>query len=835
MCYLKTPLWVVLGLAQPLFAATFVTNPSFESNYNPTFPGYSSIDSWSGGSGVNEKTGPFHNAGTPIPDRARVAFLQGSSTLKQTITGLTPGEVYWIQFSYDARGCCGGTIDLSTKFGSADLDRIINIKPVSGGKSYLTRSVSFIPDSDTGDLQFATSATGDATVVLDGVTIVQRSDKDIVVINPSFEASGVPVDADSALISPAAIEGWVGEGSYGVDNSGIAAYADNGNVPDQDNVAFIQGLGSLTQLINNLSAGTKYDLSFAVNARSGNTPHLKVSVDGNPILDLDVTAVGAADYTAKTVSFTPASTSAEIRFEQTVDGDQTLLLDNVRIQGAVIKPLDPARFDPSGVELAPGLSATFTLTVDPRLIETTPADFVIRIADKTVAQLVGAASDGSLPIHFAVKGAASQSFTVQAAGRGVVRIEVVDDAHQTFANDVTVNVTTSYVRNPSFEASPAGASPGYGTIPSWDSDGGTGLNKSDGPFHDNGNIPDRAQVAFLQGSTKLRQLITGLEPGKNYWLQFAYNARNCCNGGTIDLSVNWDGVEISKIPGVTAVGGGANYATQHVAFSPSKTTGVLEFATKANGDATALIDAVSIVERNPDEIVVINPSFESEGSPVGVGYLQPTPVFGWRTTGGYGINIIGAGPFTDNGRGADQDRVFLMQGNGASISQTIGGLTAGQIYTLFISVNARNCCGPESTGYQVTLGGEVLADEMDFHPVGASRPYRIFRSVFTASDSSLDLKIANSTISGDHTLLVDNVRILPGDVLPPVTFTFVNPKDGTIQVKWTTTDTDGLTLQSASLLAGPWTDVGVAPEVDGDDYSVTESVTESARYYRLVK
>ncbi len=835
MSNLTRTLLTLVGAAQPLIAATLITNPSFESNYNPTFPGYGPIDGWSGGSGVNEGTGPFHNGGTPIPDRSRVAFLQGSSTLKQTISGLTPGEVYWIQFDYDARGCCGGTIDVITRFGSADLDRIVNIKPASGGKTYLSRSVSFIPDADTGDLIFATAASGDATALIDGVTIVQRSDKDIVVFNPSFEASGAAPEGESGVIAPAGISGWVGEGTYGADVSGVGSFADNGTNPDQDSVGFIQGVGALSQVINNLSAGTKYDLSFSVNARSGNTPHLKVSVDGTAALEADIAAVGAADYARKTVSFTPAGTSAEIRFEQTVDGDQTLLLDDVRIIGTVIKPLDPSRFDPTGVELSPGLSATFTLTVDPRLIESAPASFIIRVADKGVAQLVGAADDGSLTIHFDQKGSPVKSFTAQANGRGVVRVEVVDDAHQSFANDVTINVVTSFVRNPSFEASSVGAAPGYSEIASWTGDATTGLNKADGPFHDNGSIPDRLQVAFLQGTTKLRQDVHGLEAGKNYWLQFAYNARDCCAGGSIDLAVNWDGVEITKITGVTASGAGANYPIHQVAFIPIHSGGVLEFASKAVGDATVLIDAVSIVQRNVDEIVILNPSFEAEGSPVGVGYLQPSKIAGWNATGGYGVNITGVGPFSDNGTAPDQDRVFLLQGNGSSISQTIGGLSLGQPYTLLVALNARNCCGNEATGYRITLGADVVAEADDFRPVGGKKPYRIVRAVFSAADESLDLKITHTSAAGDHTLLVDSVRILPGDVPPPVTFGFTNPGDGTIRITWTTFDTDGLVLQSAPTLSGPWADVATAPVVDGDDNAVIESASDAARYYRLIK
>src|SRR6185503_720722 len=107
-----TLIW--LASTQSLLAACIIQNPSFEANYNPSFPHYGTIDLWSpvGGTGVNESDGPFHNSSAAIPDQARAAFLQGNCTIRQTVTGLTVGSNYWLQFFYDARNCCGGTIDL---------------------------------------------------------------------------------------------------------------------------------------------------------------------------------------------------------------------------------------------------------------------------------------------------------------------------------------------------------------------------------------------------------------------------------------------------------------------------------------------------------------------------------------------------------------------------------------------------------------------------------------------------------------------------------------------------------------------------------------------------
>src|SRR5881392_2723802 len=76
------------------------------------------------------------------------------------------------------------------------------------------------------------------------------------------------------------LAGWTGAGTFGVDAAaGGAGFADNGAVPDQDLVAFIQGPGSLAQAVANLAVGKTYQLTVAYNAKSGTVPHLRIKVD----------------------------------------------------------------------------------------------------------------------------------------------------------------------------------------------------------------------------------------------------------------------------------------------------------------------------------------------------------------------------------------------------------------------------------------------------------------------------------------------------------------------------------------------------------------------------
>lgn len=827
-------LFVALTAAPLLTAATFILNPSFEVNYNDSWPHYGPIDSWNaaGGTGINQADGPFHNGGIQVPDRGRVAFFQGASSVHQTITGLTPGSQYWIQFFYDARNCCGGTIDLITKWNDIQVDKITNIKPIPqipNRNNFYFRNVLITAESDTAELKFEAVAAGDASALLDAVTIVQRDEGNVPLMNPSFEASGT-LDFPG-YINPANIAGWAGTGGYGVNVSGVGPFADNGTNPDQDNVAFIQGPGSLSQRVDSLTVGSKYDLSFAYNARGGNAPRLRIKVGDQILAEIDVASVDAATpYRTRTVDFTAADSAAVITFEQLAEGDNTVLLDDIRLAGQVSPPLPCLGIAPAAAELAPGQIATITVTVPDQLLAKGPATIQLRSPNTAVAILVGANNDGILALDFVAGMPTSRTFDIQAVARGTTRLEVVDAAGLCLDNDVSVAVVTSFVRNASFESSAVPPGVGYGPILAWE--GGSGLNDGNGPFHDNGTIPDRRQIAFLQGSRSLSQQIFGITPGKSYWLQFRYNVRNCC-GGTMDLKVKFDGVELIDLPQITA-GGAAGYYFQNIGFVAAHSSALLEFVSTAVDDATLLLDAVSIVERGAGEVVIENPSFESTGIPSGVGYIQPFKFSGWESGGGgWGPNIDRVGPFSDNGDAPDQDLVAFLQTSGCYISQNITGLNAGEQYTLIFAVNARNCCGPEATHYLATFGGETLADE-DIAPVGGANPYVVKYLPFVPVDAEGVLRFQHASPAGDHTLLLDNIRIVRGLASPPVSLQIGFAPNQTVRLSWPAAEVE-YSLQSAPSVSGKWVGSTLPVGIEGDEFVVYDSAGPGKRFYRLSK
>jgi hypothetical protein len=828
-------LWVALGLSvQTVAGATFIQNPSFEANYNDTWPHYGPIDLWNavGGTGINDKSGPFHNTSAQIPDRARAAFLQGPCTIGQTITGLTPGQTYCLQFFYDARNCCGGTVDLTVRLDGAQVDRIVNIRPtptLANRDTLYFRNVQITPAADTALLEFVTTTLGDATAVLDAVSLTPCATNSLAVKNPSFEASGDLPDPFGIAVGEN-LAGWTigGEAAVGVVPSGQGV-ADNGVPPDQDHVAFLNGESSISQLLEGLEVGTEYELSFAYNQRMFDFASLRVSVGGAVVFEEDVDDVGVGNpYHTFTGTFRATEISSTLLFEQTTPG-QVVLLDNIGVRGASRPPLPCLDISPAVAEIAPGQAVQVSVTVPGELTAAQPAVIRLRSPDPAVAQLGGVGDDGTLALNYAV-GETKKNVEVMGVGRGSIRVEIVDSAGLCTENDLTVTVLNSFVRNASFESSPIPAGVGYGPIVAWDGTGGTGLNGPSGPFHDNGSIPDRRQVAFIQAAGSLSQTVFGLTPGGNYWLQFYYNARNCC-GGTINLQARFGGTTVATVTGV-APGG---YVFYNASFSPAAASGLLEFVTTADGDASLLLDGVSIVERTPGDVVLQNPSFESTGIPAGVGYIQPSPFAGWTTSGGYGPNLDGVGPFTDNGDAPEQDIVAFIQGSG-SMSQQVSGLTPGQDYTLSFAVNARNCCTAGPTHYAVSFGGVELVNE-DLTPVGGVNPYVAKGLLFSAPSADGELLFSHQPPDGDRTLLLDNIRICSGDCRPAprlqISYDAVNR---VTRLAWDSSYS-GYRLQfRASLSAGAWADSTGIPLVEGNDLVVLDDVNNVAtRFYRLIQ
>lgn len=804
-------------LLQVVFGQSFIKNPSFESNLNDKtdplaagtpmgWPYYGAVDDWTvAGGGVNDLMydagGPFHNQGTPVPDGRRVAFKQGSGAISQEISGLTPGKRYWIQFHFDVRN--GSDLDLAVRFstvtqgGSMDEELALFLKPrpaMATGSPYYTKTVPFTPDATDGTLSFQSTARGDSTFLLDGVNIVQRNEEEFPIQNSSFEASGVVFGETSiAGTDLRGMSGWIKSGVVGIDD-GTGGKADNGKIPEQALVAFIDSESSIAQTLELLVPNSSYTVQFHYNAKLGATSHLQLAIDGAVIWEQDVAAVGGtASYRKHSVTFKPAKETATISFKN-AKANSVILLDQIQVVGKLGTRLPPFEMAPSRVLLRSGEVSEVSLSIPSERLTLGPATIKIRSGNTNIFTLPDADVNGEQSLVFTT-GIIRKTFKVLSHSVGSASVTITDSASLLLPTDVTTIFVagSTLVLNPSFEVD---KDSGVGTFPvsGWTTSGGNiGMAEAKNPFlaADDLIIPDRNKVLRIQGGGLVSQRIQGLSVGKRYGLQFFYNARSSGYPYKLALTVNWDGKVLGSYPDLkpAALDSLSEYRFEEISFVASATSGLLEFkAVVTQGDATLFLDAISIIPRMEGEIVVKNSSFESTGMAIAFpGYIQPGRLAGWEVSGGgYGVNAYSpktffVEPFFDNGINSDQDHVFFGQGP-VKISQVVRGLVPEKDYTLVFDYNNRSGIAPGSTSVpstgqvDVTVDGTSIFTTEEFLPVDTVLPwagfhhvkpfYQVYLPIKAASDA-LALQIAHVGVVGDETFLIDNVRLIPGKPTRP--------------------------------------------------------------------
>lgn len=325
------------------------------------------------------------------------------------------------------------------------------------------------------------------------------------------------------------------------------------------------------------------------------------------------------------------------------------------------------------------------------------------------------------------------------------------------------------VKNPSFENSIATTWPFYGPIDDWQ--GGSGVNEGGGPFHNSGTpVPDGRRIGFKQGSGAIAQEISDLVPGKRYWIQFRYDTRR---GSDLDLEVKFSttaqGGSLDETletlfkpnPAITT---GLPYYSRTVPFTPDATGGTLSFNVVARGDSTALIDGVTIVQRNEGEFAVMNPSFEAsgvvfDGAPsAGTDWAA---INGWTKTGVAGVDD-GTGGQANNGSIPEQALVAFIADEG-SLAQTLAPLVANETYQLSFAYNAKSGSSPH---LQVLVGNTVVW-EKDVTAVGGVSAYARQTVSFKASANTEQITFKNTKAGA--TVLLDDVHVVgkTGTSLPP--------------------------------------------------------------------
>jgi alpha-L-rhamnosidase len=158
---------------------TGLLNSSFESPALSTYrysPGSASwtfrAQSGTNGSGI-ARNGSVFTAGNPnAPEGVQVAFLQGTGTITQTVSGLTPGQRYLLLFSSAQRATYVN--DGQTWNVTLDGTAIASFKPGASTTAYSGYAASFTATATTHTLAFIGTNTngGDNTAFLDDVRLI---------------------------------------------------------------------------------------------------------------------------------------------------------------------------------------------------------------------------------------------------------------------------------------------------------------------------------------------------------------------------------------------------------------------------------------------------------------------------------------------------------------------------------------------------------------------------------------------------------------------------------------------------------------------------------------
>ncbi|MCX7003394.1 MAG: hypothetical protein NTV22_08985 [bacterium] len=361
-----------------------------------------------------------------------------------------------------------------------------------------------------------------------------------------------------------------------------------------------------------------------------------------------------------------------------------------------------------------------------------------------------------------------------------------------------------YVKNASFEAPAGNPDWTYSSITDWEIEAGkTQVGVCSGGFADNGQRPDKTQVAFLYTdgtipvgeSMYIRTVsIAGLDTTKKYCLQFWHNARgyldtwntNICKFevavGTLVLGTNTS----------IAVGGNNPYNFTSYIFTPVATTGKVRFRNirlpnvGSDGQlSTLLLDGICLYQLgHTNDILVKNPSFEAsgyQGPGGGYGFINRNAAWGYindfmagwtyycgGSEGPFGpafgvgtnANLYFAVAPVPEGQDAFFDNKSEMYYPGSSkqtmLKQTIDGLTVDQDYCLSYNYQARGGYNPSN--FTVKIGGiEVHRD--DLMPWGTA--FFGTTNSFKANASSMELVFGTSNSVDGTTMCIDNVEIWP--------------------------------------------------------------------------
>jgi hypothetical protein len=134
------------------------------------------------------------------------------------------------------------------------------------------------------------------------------------------------------------------------------------------------------------------------------------------------------------------------------------------------------------------------------------------------------------------------------------------------------------------------------------------------------------------------------------------------------------------------------------------------------------------------------------------------------------------------------------------------------------------------TQYSLTFADVPLIEIEEVQPVGGGVPYTAKYIVFTAPAAEGELRFTTAP-EGDHTLLLDNLRIVKGALAAPVPLA-ISLDGGNLRISWPIDATD-FRLESTTSLSGAWAADNSVVSVEDNQNVVTVPITGETKFYRL--
>jgi len=569
-------------------------------------------------------------------------------------------------------------------------------------------------------------------------------------------------------------------------------FANNGTVPEGSQVGFIQSTGTnwISTILNGLTPGQKYTLSFRANARSDQRPLTRVAIDGQWIGEFRAGPVGGTEpYRYIAFDFTPSTESPVLYLTNDAAGDHTVLIDDFRVAPSVTRwSYAPWTDDSSsGVDSGRGYSHAYNFGGAGLAVDTTINGVRFRGVPGPNPAVSGQFAASGLTSAF---GADDNNLTLAGGGSALLARSFLYYGGTIPANVAQTLTLSNLVPGAEYELTIYGVgfdAKYYARAATFEV-GEDRMTISEDVYDNNNGIRvSYRYVADASGTITVRWWPT--ERTSSFHTYGFCNAEvnpthppvvyrqpqgrtvaggatvvlDCLVGGQQPLFVQWqkDGVDLLDQTNLVLV-----------------LTGVDGSAT---GDYTVVVSnalgvVTSAVARLEVGLAMVNPSFEADTFTAFPGYISGnTPITGWTATipTGAGINpAAGQSPFANNGVIPDGTQVAFIQADGCALSQMLSGMVVGRTYYLVFYENAR--AGYPAPSLTVTLGGETIVPT---HVVPSGAYVRVVSPPFLATAESAELAFVKSAgpAGGDSTVLIDNVAVLE---LPPTAPVFLVQPQG---------------------------------------------------------